>query len=151
MAGTGWPLFLKPESPASKGTDMGKVLIVDDDEDLLFIIGEYLESYGIDFDLARSASQARKHLTHCEYGMVISDLNMPGESGLDLFRFVSSRQPRLPFILMSGNRDPRLRREAIGMGICNFVEKPFHLNELRSMISGSSRCAIRAEMGAPAA
>jgi DNA-binding NtrC family response regulator len=130
---------------------MRKVLVVDDDDDLLFIIGEYLESYGIDFDLARSASQARKRLNHCEYGLVISDLNMPGESGFDLFRYVSSRQPRLPFILMSGNRDPRLRREAIGMGICDFVEKPFHLTELRNMINGSSGCAMQAGIGAPAA
>ncbi len=130
---------------------MCKVLIVDDDDDLLFIIGEYLESYGIDFELARSASQARKRLNHSEYGLVISDLNMPGESGLDLFRYVSSRHPRLPFIIMSGNRDPRLRREAIGMGVCDFVEKPFHLSELRGIIDGSSECAMRAQVGAPAA
>jgi DNA-binding NtrC family response regulator len=130
---------------------MGRVLIVDDDYDLLFIIGEYLESYGIHFDLARSAAHARKRLNHREYDLVISDLNMPGESGLDLFRYVSSRHPGVPFILMSGNRDPRMRREAAAMGICEFVEKPFHLAQLKSLITGRDRCAIRAGIGAPAA
>ena len=64
---------------------MNKVLLVDDDEDLLFLIGEYLDAFGIEFDLAESAAQARKRLKYCEYDLVVSDLNMPGESGFDLF------------------------------------------------------------------
>ncbi len=130
---------------------MGKVLVVDDDEDFLFIIGEYLDSNGIEFQLAHSAAQARKHLSHCEYDLVISDLNMPGESGIDLFRSTSFRHPQLPFILMSGNLDPRLRREAMSMGVCNFVEKPFELSDLKRLITDPDRCAIRSRVGAPAA
>ena len=129
---------------------MNKALLVDDDEDLLFLIGEYLEAYGIEFDLAESAAQARKRLKYCEYDIVISDLNMPGESGFDLFRSVSSRYPELPFVLMSGNRDPRLRREAVSMGICTFLEKPFLLSDLKRIITDSA-CVKRAAIGAPAA
>jgi CheY-like chemotaxis protein len=44
---------------------MYKVLIVDDDEEFLFIIGEYLGSHGIEFHLAQSAAQACKRLNHC--------------------------------------------------------------------------------------
>ena len=129
---------------------MNKVLLVDDDEDLLFLIGEYLEAYGIEFDLAENAAQARKRLKYCEYDLIISDLNMPGESGFDLFRSVSSRYPGLPFILMSGNRDPRLRREAVSMGICNFLEKPFLLSDLKRLITNLT-CVRPAAIGAPAA
>jgi DNA-binding NtrC family response regulator len=130
---------------------MRKVLIVDDDEDLLFIIGEYLGSHGIEAHLAQSAAQARRRLNHCEYDLVISDFQMPGESGLDLFRSVSFRYPALPFILMTGNLDPRLRREAIGMGVCNFVEKPFELSYLKRLITNPDRCAKRIGIRAPAA
>ena len=129
---------------------MNKVLLVDDDEDLLFLISEYLGAYGIEFDLAESAAQARKRLKYCEYDLIISDLNMPGESGFDLFRSVSSRYPGLPFILMSGNRDPRLRREAVSMGICNFLEKPFLLSDLKRIITDLV-CMKPAAIGAPAA
>jgi DNA-binding NtrC family response regulator len=121
---------------------MGKVLVVDDDEDLLFIIGEYLDLHGIEFHLAQSAAQARKRLDNCEYDLVISDLHMPGESGLDLFRSASFGHPGLPFILMSGNLDPRLRREALSMGIRNVVEKPFKLSDLIRLITDPDRCAI---------
>jgi DNA-binding NtrC family response regulator len=130
---------------------MYRVLVVDDDDELLFIIGEYLGSNGIEFHLAQSAAQARKCLNHCEYDLVISDLQMPGESGLDLYRSVSFSYPGLPFILMSGNMDPRVRREAMSMGVCNFVEKPFKLSDLRRLITDPDRCVIRAEIGAPAA
>jgi DNA-binding NtrC family response regulator len=125
--------------------------VVDDDEDLLFIIGEYLDSNGIQFHLAQSAAQARKRMAHFQYDLVISDFQMPGESGLDLFRSVAFRYPGLPFILMSGNLDPRLRREAIGMGVCNFVEKPFELGNLKRLIVNLERCAIGSAFGVPAA
>ncbi len=130
---------------------MGKILIVDDDEDLLFLIGEYLESCGIEFDTAASAAQARKRLNHSRYDLVISDFNMPGESGLDLFRSVSIRQPETPFILMTGNSDPRLRREAVAMGICDFMEKPFHFRELKRLLSSAAQRRIRSIASAPAA
>ncbi len=130
---------------------MHRVLLVDDDEDLLFIIGEYLDSNGIVFHLADSAAHARKRLAHFNYDLVISDFHMPGESGLDLFRWVSERYPELPFILMSGNLETRLRREAISMGVFSFMEKPFELRELKRLINNSTRFAIRAEERAPAA
>jgi DNA-binding NtrC family response regulator len=134
-----------------KGVNMYKVLLVDDDEEFLFIIGEYLGAHGIESHLAHSAAQARKRLNHCEYDLVISDVQMPGESGLDLYRSVSFRYPGLPFILMSGNLDPRLRREALSMGVCNFVEKPFELSYLKHLITDPDRCEKRVGIGAPAA
>jgi DNA-binding NtrC family response regulator len=134
-------LFYNSSAASTKGIDMPKVLVVDDQEDFLSIIGQYLHANGIEIHLAQCASEARKHLTHCAYDLVISDLQMPGESGLDLFRFVSSRHPGLPFILMSGNLDPRLIREAMNMGICCFLEKPFELSYLKRFITDPDLCA----------
>lgn len=114
---------------------MTKVLIVDDDRDMLFLIGEYLGSFGIPFDRANSAAEARRLLKNSTYRMVISDLNMPGESGLDLFRYVSLKHPGLPFVLMTGCNDSRVKREAGRMGISEYLEKPFRLAELAKIIN----------------
>jgi DNA-binding NtrC family response regulator len=135
------------ERPGSKGSGMRKVLVVDDDEDLLFIIAEYLNMNGIECHTATSASRARKRFIHCDYDMVVSDLQMVGESGLDLFRFVSFRRPELPFILMSGNMNPRIRREALRMGVCHVLEKPFELSDLKRLITGPTLCAARHDIG----
>jgi DNA-binding NtrC family response regulator len=134
---------------------MRRVLVVDDDEDLLFIIGEFLDSCEVRFDMASSAAQARKLLAHCRYGTVISDFNMPGESGLDLYRSVSLRYPEVHFTLMSANLDQRLRREAMAMGIRSFLSKPFDLADLKNIIlnagARSDKDAHAVAGGAPAA
>ncbi len=129
---------------------MTKVLIVDDDRDMLFLIGEYLGSFGIPFDRANSAMEARRFLKNSTYCMIISDLNMPGESGLDLFRYIAMKHPELPFVLMTGCNDSRIKREARGMGICEYLEKPFRLAELAKIIN--SRCVpeSRCEFAVPA-
>ncbi len=129
---------------------MRNVLVVDDDEDLLFIISEYLNMNGIECHTATSVSLARKRFIHCDYDMVISDLQMPGESGLELFRYLSFRRPKLPFVLMSGGMTSRVRREALRMGICRFLEKPFELSVLKRMIINPGGFEIQGETGATA-
>ncbi len=113
---------------------MARILIVDDDEDLLCLMGEYLESDGLEYDQAVSAEQARNRLKHSWYDMVVSDFNMPEESGLDLLRYVSSRYPETPFVLMTGCYDLRIELESMRMGVHAYIQKPFYINELSQTI-----------------
>ncbi len=109
---------------------MSRILIVDDDEDFLFLLGEYLKSAGLEHDQAVSAEQARNRLKSFRYDMVVSDFNMPGESGLDLLSHVSSMYPETRFIMLTGCDDLRIKRESMKMGAQAYIQKPFHLNEL---------------------
>jgi two-component system, OmpR family, phosphate regulon response regulator OmpR len=113
---------------------MARILIVEDDEDLLHLMSEYLESAGLEHDLAVSAEQARNLLKHSGYDIVVSDYNMPGESGFDLLRYVSSMYPETPFVLWTGSDDPRIKRESMGLGVHTYIQKPFYMNELRQTI-----------------
>ncbi len=108
---------------------MARVLVVDDDESLLRLMGEYLESAGIECDLAAGAKQARNLLGRSGYDVVVSEFNMRGESGLDLLRHSSFRYPKIPFILWAGC-DPQSEQEAKKMGVCAYLEKPFYMDEL---------------------
>jgi DNA-binding NtrC family response regulator len=131
--------------------DMAKVLIVDDDAGIVFLMSEYLEAFGFQSVSANSAAQARNRLKHSNFDFIISDLNMPGESGLDLFRYVSHRYPRVPFILMTGCDDLRIKREALKMGVYKYLEKPFQFSELMKIISNSNLRGSRVRIAAPAA
>jgi DNA-binding NtrC family response regulator len=113
---------------------MARILMVDDDEDLLYLMGEHLESVGLEHDQAVSAEQARNRLEHSWYDMVVSDFNMPEESGLDLLRYVSSRYPETPFVLMTGCYDLRIKLESMRMGVHAYIQKPFYINELSQTI-----------------
>lgn len=127
---------------------MARILIVDDDEDLLYLMGTYLESTGLEYDLAVSAENARNLLKRCRYDMVISDVNMPGESGLDLLRYVSSVYPETPFVLMTGCDDLRIKRESVRMGCHAYIQKPFYLTELRQIIMNLMRRGDEKEVSA---
>ncbi|MGA2225510.1 MAG: response regulator [Candidatus Micrarchaeaceae archaeon] len=113
---------------------MARILIVDDDKDLLYLMGEYLESVGLEYDMAVSAEQARHRLKSFGYDMVVSDFNMPGESGLDLLRYVSSMYPETPFVLMTGCYDLRIKRESMRMGVHAYIQKPFYMNKFSQTI-----------------
>lgn len=112
---------------------MAAILIVDDDEDFLRLLSQYFESMGLQHDLAAGAQQARTLLKGFRYDVVVSDFDMPGETGLDLFRYVSSVYPETRFALMTG-RGPEIKREAMKMGVGAFIQKPFYLSELRRIV-----------------
>lgn len=112
---------------------MARILIVDDDEDFLRLLSEYLESVGLEHDVAANTRQARACLERFQYDVVISDFNMPGETGLDLFGYVSSVYPESRFALMTGH-DLKIKRESMKMGVHAFIQKPFYLSELRQTI-----------------
>lgn len=114
---------------------MCRILIVDDDDGLVGIIGEYLSANGFEPELAGSAKQARNCLIRSKYDAVLSDFQMPGESGIDLLSHVKSRYPRLPFILMTGTHMSKLKREAMKMSSDAYIEKPFRLRDLLKTIA----------------
>jgi DNA-binding NtrC family response regulator len=113
---------------------MARILIVDDDETLVLIMSEYLSAYGIESELAYNVAQARHYLDHSACDAIISDFNMPGESGLDLLCHVSSRYPGLPFIMMTGCSTSKLKDKAMKMGSSAYLTKPFRLAELVGII-----------------
>ena len=114
---------------------MPRILIVEDDEGLLRIIGEYLSAYGFEPELAGSAAQARNCLMRSKYDAVLSDFQLPGESGLDLLGHVKSRYPGLPFILVTGSYSPKQKHEIMKMGGNEYIEKPFRLKDLLKTIA----------------
>lgn len=112
---------------------MARILIVDDDEDFLRLLSEYMQSVGFEHEVAAGVQQARSCLEKFRYDVVISDFNMPGETGHDLFRYVSSVYPETKFALMTGH-DLKIKRESLALGVHAFLQKPFYLSELRQTI-----------------
>jgi DNA-binding NtrC family response regulator len=122
---------------------MFTILLIDDDEDALALMGAYLKMRGISSVTASGALEARKKLRNFIFDLVVSDYNMPGESGLDFYRSISSKYPDMPFLLMSGDADPRIKRRAMDMGVNAFLQKPFDLKDLADTIADFARSSWR--------
>ncbi len=113
---------------------MSKILLVDDDEDFLSLLGEYLSLHDQQPDTAGSCGKAKSLLKDTCYDVIISDFNMPVENGLDLLRHVSEKYPEIPFIMMTGCDDKLVRQEAQKLGVAAFIAKPFFLDDLMKII-----------------
>jgi CheY-like chemotaxis protein len=116
---------------------MDKVLIVDDDAQLLTIITDTLKKYRNKFELitAKDGLDAIKVMRKQSVSLVVTDLKMPNVNGLVLLAYMSKNFPTIPCIIMTGYGTPflkkRLEEEAL-----HYLEKPFKVTDLaRSIIS----------------
>ncbi len=110
-----------------------KVLIVDDDRDILKVLLYGLESYGFQVSTCESAKEAQLTAMAEVFDYVLTDHEMPGMDGVELVRWLRHRQPKAVIIGMSGKdvNVPFLRA-----GANDFVQKPFVPHDIVMMIEG---------------
>jgi DNA-binding response OmpR family regulator len=121
------------------------VLVVDDDPDIRMLIKEYLEQEGFRITTASDGAQMRKKLEDDPAQLVILDVRLPGESGLDLALHLR-QSSEVPIIMLSEKDDVVDRVAGLELGADDYVPKPFHLRELLARIrSLIRRSEIRAE------
>ncbi len=101
------------------------VAVVDDDESVRSAVHGALRSVGI---AARSFGSAEDFLNSgitSETGCLITDLQMPGMTGLELQARLSQGDRRIPIIFITAYGEPRMRAQAIAAGALEFLDKPF--------------------------
>jgi DNA-binding NtrC family response regulator len=120
----------------------GTVLLVDDEEKILKRLGRALRDEGHDVVEAGSAREAQRQLTQRPFDLFVLDNVMPGMTGLELLRDVFSTLPegdRPQVVMMTAHGSTQIVREAFKLGVEDFLEKPFEVDEL----IGLARRAVR--------
>ena len=115
---------------------MKKILIVDDEEDMIWSLQKNLnhESLKANILTASSGEEALKVLDENPVDLIITDIKMPGISGLDLLVEVKNRFPNTGVIVMTAYPSPEYKNEAMDKGGLHYIEKPFDINELRKIV-----------------
>lgn len=103
------------------------IAIVDDDEDVASALGSLVESMGLSATLFASADLFLSDRDD-EFDLVISDVQMPGRSGLDLARHL--KDERMPIILITAFPSAEIERQAHLYDVWCFIRKPFDPDEL---------------------
>lgn len=111
---------------------MARILLVDDDEGVRTTL-ETLLAFSYEVESASSAWEALEILSAKQFDCLISDIKMPGMSGLELMEIVKSKYPSLPAILISGHSDIK-KEEVLSYGAKAMLWKPFDISELESLI-----------------
>jgi two-component system, NtrC family, response regulator PilR len=111
-----------------------KILIVDDDRSIRELLTILFESDGYQVESASSAEEALRIFSKASPDLVLSDLNMPGLSGLELIREVKVRDPNCFVVVVTGFGSTESAVEAMKLGAANYVLKPFNNDELRLVV-----------------
>ncbi|HYL98466.1 MAG TPA: response regulator [Blastocatellia bacterium] len=114
------------------------ILIVDDEEYVRQLLVSCLGSTYI-CCAADNAEQAIERLESNEFDLVVTDITMPGISGLELCKILGESHPSTPVLIISGLRGESYRDQAIRLGARGFIEKPFDLGLLMNLVDQTLR------------
>jgi putative two-component system response regulator len=98
-----------------------------------------LQSHGYETVLASDAREARTRLEEQPFALILCDVNMPGESGMDLVRDILSQHPHTAVIMVTGLDSPVLANAALDMGAFGYIVKPFESNEVMIDVANALR------------
>ncbi|MDD5089544.1 MAG: sigma-54 dependent transcriptional regulator [Candidatus Wallbacteria bacterium] len=113
---------------------MIKILAVDDEEKILFLISESLSSEGYEVTCASGANEALETLSIGAFDLVITDLKMPGMDGLQLIERIRERDQQTIVVVMTGYATIDNAIGAIKQGADEYMSKPVNPFELRRLI-----------------
>lgn len=120
------------------------ILIVDDDREIRDLLSKFLERNQLRVTAARDAREARRAWTQGHYHLVVLDLMLPGESGLDLARWLRS-QSNIPIIMLTAMSEETDRIIGLELGADDYVTKPFNPRELLARIRAVLRRVSEAQ------
>jgi DNA-binding response OmpR family regulator len=126
--------------PARAGA---RVLLVDDEDAVLSAIARILRSAGCTVTKCESATAASELVVEGAFDVVVSDIDMPGLSGLDLLKLLRDREVGVPLILMTGAPTLDSAMRAVELGAFKYLVKPLDSEELRQTIAQAAGTRAR--------
>ncbi len=109
---------------------MGRVLVVDDDRNHLRVMKGMLEQEGAVVVTAPDVESALSSIDDAALDVIVTDLKMPGKSGMDLLAYCRQRRPAVPVIMVTGHADVETAVAAMKLGAYDFITKPVDEREL---------------------
>lgn len=111
---------------------MNRVLVVEDDEDMLTIIRGELDRLGYRVTGVASGREAVEAAQRQPFDLLVTNMNLPDINGQEVIERVMRSHPGIPIIVVSGS--PEAQAEVREMGVKRFLAKPFRTEELRRMV-----------------
>ena len=120
--------------------DAPHLLVVDDDARIRDLLSRYLTDHGYRVTTAGDATQARAKRDGLTFDLLVLDIMMPGENGLDLARSIRS-DSQVPILMLTARAETDDRISGLETGVDDYLTKPFDPRELLLRINGILRRA----------
>ena len=116
-----------------------RILVVDDEPVIQRTLKRMLERAGHECDTAATTDEAREKLSGIAYPLILCDVNLPGESGLELIQEVLGEDRQTAVVMVSAEHDPRIAEIALEAGAYGYVIKPFEPSEILISVQNALR------------
>ena len=120
---------------------VARILVIDDNPAIVDILVTCLRGEGYGMLGAPTSDEGLKLVILSRPDLVLLDILMPGLNGIEVLKRIRSINPTTKVIIVTGNADFRLAREALELGAVAYVDKPFDLADLKRMVA----LALRSE------
>ena len=125
---------------------MARVLLVDDEKSIRLTLSQFLCAGGYEVKTAEDVGTAKKVLQENEFDVVVSDIMLPGVSGVGLLQFIREAAPHVPVIMMTGEPTVDTATEAVRAGASDYLTKPVGKDAiLRSVANAAKMKALEDE------
>lgn len=108
----------------------GRVLIVEDEEDVTVFMRDFLRSKGYEVDTAADGPSGLKKFLASPPDILVTDKNLPGMTGIELVQTIKKEHPGVPVIMVTGYASMESAIKAVELGICSYMQKPFRTKDL---------------------
>jgi DNA-binding NtrC family response regulator len=110
------------------------ILIVDDDQAMRLALSESLESCGYEVEAVENGREALDLFRKRTFDLVVTDMRMPGMTGIEVLKGVKKMSPNIPVILITAYGTVSIAVEAMKEGAAEFIMKPFSLDDLEAVV-----------------
>src|SRR5437667_10559619 len=111
-----------------------KILVIDDEPAVLEVFREFLGMQGYRVSSAPSGEEAVRLIPDLKPDIILTDINLPGLSGLEVMRFAKSVDPEIGVVVVTGHASASNAIEALRQGAFNYITKPFDLDEIHEVV-----------------
>ena len=112
-----------------------EILLIDDDEWIRDSLRLFFESEGCHLTALETAEEGMESLKSHNYDIIITDYRLPGMDGLEFLRKIRDTQPHAMKILITAYRSEKVIAEATGIGVHDFINKPFTTKSIEGSLS----------------
>src|SRR5216684_1701834 len=138
-----WPKCSHPFQNLTGSCEPMRILVAEDDAPLAEFLHQRLQQEQFAVQVVSSGAEAERLACDQAYDLVILDLNLPGDGGLDVLRGIRSKRPDLPVVMVTDTSMVEERVRGLDAGADDYVAKPFAFAELAARIRAILRRGSR--------
>jgi len=111
-----------------------RILIIEDDEEMRSLLEDVLGEEGFKTESVSNGSEGLRKVTKEPFDLILTDIRMPGLTGLDILPAIKRLQPEASVIVITAFGNEEIHRRSVEKGAAGYLEKPIHMDKLKTLV-----------------